>query len=197
MVRADKHYQGSSKRRVPHSKTSLFQGRCDWRFSNCWKLQRAGRRGTPELDTFAAALAIAGMSSVFTSILQNKQWCSVVTRKARSRRFSAVNRVCRWAKGISAPKSHDYYPNGTVTLFAVLDYLEGKVIAHTAQKHTRRQWLEFLKQIDREIPLSRHIHRAFPTDAVEHAKSCQGRKRGKVYCYDNVTMSSFQSAPDN
>lgn len=51
-----------------------------------------------------------------------------------------------------------FYRNGTVTLFAALDYLEGKVIAHTAQKHTHRQWLEFLKQIDREIPLSQRIH---------------------------------------
>ena len=55
-------------------------------------------------------------------------------------------------------QTHDYYRNGTVTLFAALDYLQGKVIAYTAQTHTHRQWLEFLKQIDREIPLSQHIH---------------------------------------
>ena len=97
------------------------------------------------------------MSSVFTSILQSKQWCSVVTRSARSRRCSAVNRVCLWAKGHIRTQTHDYYRNGTVTLFAALNYLEGKVIAHTAQKHTHRQWLEFLKQIDREIPLSQRI----------------------------------------
>src|SRR6516162_2343262 len=46
-----------------------------------------------------------GVSSVFTSILPSRQWCSFVTRKAKSRLFSAANRVCRWAKGISAPKS--------------------------------------------------------------------------------------------
>jgi transposase-like protein len=61
-------------------------------------------------------------------------------------------------KGHIRTQTHDYYRNGTVTLFAALDYLQGKVIAHTAQKHTHRQWLEFLKQIDREIPLSQHIH---------------------------------------
>jgi hypothetical protein len=55
-------------------------------------------------------------------------------------------------KGHIRTQTHDYYRNGTVTLFAALDYLEGKVIAHTAQKHAHRQWLEFLKQIDREIP---------------------------------------------
>jgi hypothetical protein len=41
---------------------------------------------------------------------------------------------------------------------AALDYLEGKVITHTAQKHSHRQWLEFLKQIDREIPLRQQSH---------------------------------------
>ena len=61
-------------------------------------------------------------------------------------------------KGHIRTQTHDYYRNGTVTLFAALDYLEGKVIAHTAQKHTHRQWLEFLKHIDREIPLSQRIH---------------------------------------
>ena len=61
-------------------------------------------------------------------------------------------------KGYIRTQTHDYYRNGTVTLFAALDYLQGKVIAQTAQKHTHRQWLEFLKQIDREIPLSQHVH---------------------------------------
>ena len=62
------------------------------------------------------------------------------------------------AQGHIRTQTHDYYRNGTVTLFAALDYLQGKVIAHTAQEHTHRQWLEFLKQIDREIPVSQHIH---------------------------------------
>ena len=61
-------------------------------------------------------------------------------------------------KGHIRTQTHDYYRNGTVTLFAALDYLQGKVIAYTAQAHTHRQWLEFLKQIDREIPVSQHIH---------------------------------------
>src|SRR6266446_3925202 len=62
-------------------------------------------------------------------------------------------------KGHIRTQTHDYYRNGTVTLFAALDYLQGKVIAHTAQRHTHRQWLEFLKQIDHEVPLTRIFHR--------------------------------------
>jgi hypothetical protein len=60
-------------------------------------------------------------------------------------------------KGHICSETHDYYRNGTITLFAALDYLEGKVIAHTAQKHTTPNGWN-LKQIDREIPLSQRIY---------------------------------------
>jgi transposase/transcriptional regulator with XRE-family HTH domain len=55
-------------------------------------------------------------------------------------------------------ETHDYYRHGTVTLFAALDYLEGKVFAHTAKRHTHRQWLDFLKQLDRQIAPHLDIH---------------------------------------
>ena len=46
-----------------------------------------------------------GISSVLTSILPSRRWCSFVTRKAKSRLFGAANRACRWARAISATKS--------------------------------------------------------------------------------------------
>jgi transposase-like protein len=33
--------------------------------------------------------------------------------------------------------THDYYRHGTVTLFAALDYLQGKIIARTERRHTQ------------------------------------------------------------
>ena len=55
-------------------------------------------------------------------------------------------------------ETHDYYRHGTVTLFAALDYLSGKVFAHTAARHTHRQWLDFLRKINREVPAELDIH---------------------------------------
>ena len=37
------------------------------------------------------------------------------------------------SQGHIRTQTHDYYRHGTVTLFAALDYLSGKVFAHTAQ----------------------------------------------------------------
>ena len=48
-------------------------------------------------------------------------------------------------------KTHDYRRHGTISLFAALSYLDGKIIARTESHHTHVEWLRFLKQIDREI----------------------------------------------
>ena len=54
--------------------------------------------------------------------------------------------------------THDYTRHGTVTLFAALNALEGKLIARTEARHTHVEWLRFLKQIDRETPKGLDIH---------------------------------------
>ncbi|MDG5815658.1 IS630 family transposase [Chitinispirillales bacterium ANBcel5] len=54
--------------------------------------------------------------------------------------------------------THDYKRHGTVTLFAALHYLEGKIISRIEQKHTHVEWLRFLKQINRETPKDLTIH---------------------------------------
>jgi len=54
--------------------------------------------------------------------------------------------------------THDYTRHGTVTLFAALNALEGKLIARTEECHTHAEWLRFLKQIDRETPKDLDIH---------------------------------------
>ncbi|MEZ5355697.1 MAG: IS630 family transposase [Bryobacteraceae bacterium] len=55
-------------------------------------------------------------------------------------------------------KTHDYRRHGTITLFAALNSLEGKLITRTEAKHTHVEWLRFLRQIDRETPAALDIH---------------------------------------
>ena len=55
-------------------------------------------------------------------------------------------------------RTHDYIRHGTITLFAALNYLDGKIIARTEKQHTHVEWLRFLKQIDRETPKHLVVH---------------------------------------
>jgi transposase len=54
--------------------------------------------------------------------------------------------------------THDYTRHGTITLFAALIALTGKLITRTEASHTHVEWLRFLKQIDRETPKDLDLH---------------------------------------
>lgn len=61
-------------------------------------------------------------------------------------------------KGRAATMTHDYKRNGTTTLFAALNVLDGQVIAQCQQRHRHTEWLKFLKQIERETPKGKALH---------------------------------------
>jgi transposase len=61
-------------------------------------------------------------------------------------------------KGRAATMTHDYKRNGTTTLFAALNVLDGQVIGQCQQRHTHAEWLKFLKKIDRETPKDKALH---------------------------------------
>jgi transposase len=60
--------------------------------------------------------------------------------------------------GHPCTRTHDYKRHGTITLFAALSYLDGKIFSSTAAKHTHRQWLAFLKQLDAQTPADLTLH---------------------------------------
>ena len=61
-------------------------------------------------------------------------------------------------KGRAATMTHDYKRNGTTTLFAALNVLDGQVIGQCQQRHTHAEWLKFLRQIDRHTPKGKTLH---------------------------------------
>ena len=61
-------------------------------------------------------------------------------------------------KGRAETMTHDYKRNGTTTLFAALNVLDGQVIGQCQQHHTHAEWLKFLKKIDRETPKDKTLH---------------------------------------
>lgn len=61
-------------------------------------------------------------------------------------------------KGRATTMTHDYKRNGTTTLFAALNVLDGQVIGQCQQRHTHVEWLKFLRQIDRQTPKGKTLH---------------------------------------
>jgi transposase len=60
--------------------------------------------------------------------------------------------------GKAGTMTHDYVRNGTTTLFAALDVLDGTVISRCMQRHRHQEFIRFLNAVERAVPAGRLIH---------------------------------------
>ena len=61
-------------------------------------------------------------------------------------------------KGRAGTMTHDYKRNGTTTLFAALDVKTGEVIGECMPRHRAKEFLRFLKKIDRLVAKHFDVH---------------------------------------
>jgi transposase len=54
--------------------------------------------------------------------------------------------------------THDYKRNGTTTLFAALNVLDGKVIGRCMQRHRHQEFIRFLNAVEAEVPVGKLVH---------------------------------------
>lgn len=63
--------------------------------------------------------------------------------------------------------THDYQRNGTTTLFAALNVLDGSVIGQCMQRHRHQEFIRFPNRIERDVPAGKLIHVILDTDSVQ------------------------------
>jgi transposase len=61
-------------------------------------------------------------------------------------------------KGRCGTMTHDYQRNGTTTLFAALNVLDGKVIGRCMQRHRHQEYIRFLNAVEAMVPAGKLIH---------------------------------------
>jgi transposase len=61
-------------------------------------------------------------------------------------------------KGRGQTMTHDYKRNGTATLFAALNTLDGSVISICQERHRHQEWLKFLRLLDAATPDDKQLH---------------------------------------
>jgi putative transposase len=54
--------------------------------------------------------------------------------------------------------THDYIRHGTTTLFAALDIATGRILTCCKNRHRHQEYLQFLKQVDSNVPPDLGIH---------------------------------------
>jgi transposase len=61
-------------------------------------------------------------------------------------------------RGRAGTMTHDYKRNGTATLFAALNTLDGKVISLCQERHRHQEWLRFLRLVEDATPDHKQLH---------------------------------------
>ncbi len=60
--------------------------------------------------------------------------------------------------GKTGTMTHDYKRNGTTTLFAALNVLDGTVIGRNMQRHRHQEFIRFLNTVEAAIPAGKLVH---------------------------------------
>jgi transposase len=60
--------------------------------------------------------------------------------------------------GRAGTMTHDYKRNGTTTLFAALNILDGTVIGRNMQRHRHQEFIRFLNTVEAQVPPRKAIH---------------------------------------
>lgn len=96
-------------------------------------------------------------------------------------------------KGRCGTYTHDDKRNGTTTLFAALDFLQGKVIGQCQARHRHQEWLKFLRRLDNEYPPELTLHVVmdnYGTHKVPAVKTWLA-KHPRFVCHFVPTSSSW------
>ena len=78
-------------------------------------------------------------------------------------------------KGRAATMTHDYKRNGITTLFASLDVKSGMVIGECLPRHSAKEFLRFLRRIDRAVLKPRGAHLVLDNYATQKTSEVKTR----------------------
>ena len=96
-------------------------------------------------------------------------------------------------KGRAGTMTHDYKRNGTTTLFAALDVASGQVIGQCLPRHRAKEFLTFLKTIDRRTPAHLDLHLILDNYATHKAPPVKRwlKRHPRVSLHFTPTSSSW------
>jgi transposase len=69
-------------------------------------------------------------------------------------------------KGRAGTMTHDYERNGTTTLFAAMNVLDGEVIGRNMQRHRHQEFIRFLNTVEKQVPVGKVVHAILDNYAV-------------------------------
>jgi transposase len=81
-----------------------------------------------------------------------------VDEKSQIRALDRTQPGLPMKKGRCGTMTHDYKRNGTTTLFAALNVLDGTVLGRCMQRHRHQEFIRFLNAVEAAVPAGKLVH---------------------------------------
>jgi transposase len=81
-----------------------------------------------------------------------------VDEKPQIQAFDRTQPGLPMSEGRIATMTHDYARNGTTTLFAALNVLDGTVVGRCMQRHRHQELIRFLNAVEAAVPAGKLVH---------------------------------------
>jgi putative transposase len=99
--------------------------------------------------------------------------------------------------GLPERQTHDYKRHGTTTLFAAFNILNGKVIGSCLPRHRSKEFLKFLRLLEKELPVDQQVHlimdNASSHKSAEVKQWLKPAKRQRFHFHFTPTSSSWMN----
>ena len=97
--------------------------------------------------------------------------------------------------GLPERQTHDYKRYGTTTLFAAFNILNGKVMGNCLPRHRGKEFLRFLRQLEKEVPADVEVHLILDNYSTHKSAEVQAwlkpKKRQRFHFHFTPTSSSW------
>lgn len=96
-------------------------------------------------------------------------------------------------------RTHDHKRNGTRSLYAAFDILTGKVIGRVTQKHRSKEFLEFMRQVERNTPKEQDLHLILDNSATHKTEAVMNwfAKHSRIKLHFTPTSASWLNAVES
>ena len=96
-------------------------------------------------------------------------------------------------RGRAATMTHDYKRHGTTTLFAALDVASGLVIGECLPRHRAKEFLRFLRRIDRAVRRDLDVHLILDNYATHKTPEVKAwlAQHTRFHCHFTPTSASW------
>ncbi len=95
--------------------------------------------------------------------------------------------------GLPETRTHDYKRYGTTNLFAALDVATGRVIGKIKRRHRSREFIDFLREIDRSVPADLQVHLILDNYGTHKTEQVRHwfLRHPRYHCHFTPTSSSW------